>query len=79
MFSFNGDPSLSTLIKHANAYLETSITYIDDDNVPFVVQVADRCQVVTSDPILLSISVKLESIDKTMTRISKNLSSISQI
>ena len=76
IFTSNNDPSLSTLIKSAYTYLEKSFTYIDDKSRPFVVKVADKCEVVTSDPILLSISIKLESIEKTLLRIRENLTNI---
>lgn len=76
IFAYNYDPSLSTLIKNANMYLEQSVTFIDDDNNPYVVQVTEKCEVVTSDPVLLSICVKLESLEKTLHRIKANLSNI---
>lgn len=76
MFVSNSDPSISTLIKTSNKYLEQSVTFVDDQNKPFVVQVMDNCEVVTCDPILLSISVKLESIEKTVSRVRENLSNI---
>lgn len=76
MFVSNSDPSISTLIKTSNKYLEQSITFVDDQNKPFVVQVIDKCEVITSDPILLSISVKLESIEKNISRVRENLSNI---
>ena len=76
IFTSNSDPSVSTLIKTAPTYLEQSITYMDDRNQPFVVKVIDKCEVVTSDPVLLSISVKLESIEKTLLRIQGNLGDI---
>jgi hypothetical protein len=76
IFVLNTDPSISTLIKTANTYLEQCLTFVDDENKPFVVQVADKCEVVTSDPVLLSINVKLESIEKTMSRVQENLSNI---
>lgn len=76
MFTFNSDPSLSTLIKNANTYLEKCVTYVDDDLKPYVVQVSEKCEIVTSDPVLLSICVKLESLEKTLHRIKENLSNI---
>lgn len=76
MFTFNSDPSLSTLIKTSNMYLEQSVTFLDDDNNPYVVQVGEKCEVITSDPVLLSICVKLESLEKTLHRIKENLSNI---
>lgn len=76
MFAFSSNPSISTLIRSANSYLEQSMTFVDDDNRPFVVQIQDKCEVVTSDPVLLSVSVKLESIEKTMFRVRDNLSNI---
>lgn len=76
MFTFISDPSLSTLIKNANMYLEECVTYIDDDLKPYVVQVSEKCEIVTSDPVLLSICVKLESLEKTLHRIKENLSNI---
>ncbi|KAG0678859.1 hypothetical protein C6P40_000240 [Pichia californica] len=76
MFTFNSDPSLSTLIKNASYYLEQSVTYIDDDNNSYVVQVGEKCEVISSDPVLLSICVKLESLEKTLHRIKENLTNI---
>lgn len=76
IFGTNSDPSLSTLIKNASNYLEQVITFVDDDNRPFVVQISHKCEVVTADPILLSISIKLESIEKTVLRIRDNIMNI---
>lgn len=76
IFAYNSDPSLSSLIKSANMYLEQSVTFVDDDSNPYVVHVTEKCEVVTSDPVLLSICVKLESLQKTLHRIRENLSNI---
>jgi len=76
IFLSNSDPSFSTLIKNATSFLEQSVTFLDEDNQPYVVQINDKCEVVTPDPVLLSISVKLESLEKNFNRIRENISNI---
>lgn len=73
IFVPNGDPSLSTLLKSASKYLEQCITYQDNDKKPYVVTVLDKCEMVTSDPILLSLSIKLDSLEKAVNRLYRNL------
>lgn len=76
LFASNSDPSISTLIKNASLYLEQSITYVNNENSPVVVQIVDKCEVITSDPVLLSISIKLESLEKNIQRIQENINNI---
>lgn len=76
IFGAKSDPSLASLMKHAPEFLEQAITFVDDDNNPIVVQISHKCEVVTADPVLLSISIKLESIEKTVLRIKDNISNI---
>ncbi|TID31031.1 hypothetical protein CANINC_000392 [Pichia inconspicua] len=76
IFGANSDPSLASLMKHAPEFLEQAITFVDDNNNPLVVQISHKCEVVTADPVLLSISIKLESIEKNVLRIRDNISNI---
>ncbi len=73
MFVSTGNVSLSTLLKSASKYLEQSITYVDNQNEPYVVHILEKCEMVTSDPILLSLSIKLDSLEKVVCRIHENL------
>lgn len=77
MFVSTGDISLSTLLKSASKYLEQSITYVDNRNDPYVVHILEKCEMVTSDPILLSLSIKLDSLEKVVRRIHENLKNCS--
>ncbi|ODV87436.1 hypothetical protein CANARDRAFT_26834 [[Candida] arabinofermentans NRRL YB-2248] len=75
IFNSNSDPSYSTMLKTANKYLESAVTYVDNDGDPLVVTIQENCDVVTSDPVLLSISIKLESLEKTVAKILENFKS----
>ncbi|QPG77152.1 hypothetical protein FOA43_004557 [Brettanomyces nanus] len=76
IFVSSGDPSLSTLLKSASKYLEQCITYMDNTNKPYVVNILDKCEMITSDPILLSLSIKLDSLERAVHRIAENLKNL---
>ncbi|GME77661.1 unnamed protein product [[Candida] boidinii] len=76
IFSSNNNPSASTLLKTASKYLEESITYVNNNNDPVVVLVNQTCDVVSSDPVLLTISIKLDSLKKTCEKIQENFESV---
>lgn len=73
IFGGTEDPSLSTLLKSSKKYLEQCITYVDNEGEPFVVNINDKCEMVTPDPILLSLGVKLDSLEKAVDRMVANL------
>ncbi|VEU21904.1 DEKNAAC102931 [Brettanomyces naardenensis] len=76
IFGTSNDPSLSSLLKSASKYLEQCITYVDNENKPYVVNIVEKCEMVTSDPILLSLSVKLDSLEKAVGRLEGNMRSL---
>lgn len=76
IFGSNNEPSASTLLKTASKYLEESITYVDNNNDPVVVLVSQTCDVISSDPVLLTISIKLDSLKKTCEKIQENFEAV---
>ncbi|KAH3668394.1 hypothetical protein OGAPHI_002148 [Ogataea philodendri] len=77
MFNTDSDPSCSTVLKMSTKYLEESVTYVDNTDHPVAVTILETCDVVTSDPMLLSISIKLDSLEKTVAKLLQNLKLIS--
>ncbi|KAG7760452.1 hypothetical protein KL947_001296 [Ogataea haglerorum] len=77
VFAGNAEPSCSTVLKMSSKYLEESITYVDNSNSPVVVTIQETCDVVTSDPMLLSITIKLDSLEKSVGKLLENLKLIS--
>ncbi|ESW99494.1 hypothetical protein KL918_001569 [Ogataea parapolymorpha] len=77
VFAGNAEPSCSTVLKMSTKYLEESITYVDNSDSPVVVTIQETCDVVTSDPMLLSITIKLDSLEKSVGKLLENLKLIS--
>ncbi|GMM27856.1 Rav2 protein [Martiniozyma asiatica (nom. inval.)] len=73
IFSSNNNPSLSTMVKTAGQFLEKTVTYVDENGEPYVVTVEETHAVITADPVLLSVSVKLDSLEKAISRMMENL------
>ncbi|GME86007.1 unnamed protein product [Ambrosiozyma monospora] len=69
----SSDPSLSTLIKTASKFLEEAVTYMDNEGNANVVTILESCDVMTSDPVLLSMTIKLESLEKSVSKTLDNL------
>ncbi|KAG7910850.1 hypothetical protein KL906_001230 [Ogataea polymorpha] len=77
VFAGSAEPSCSTVLKMSTKYLEESITYVDNSDNPVVVTIQETCDVVTSDPMLLSITIKLDSLEKSVGKLLENLKLIS--
>lgn len=65
---FNGGSSF----RNCNKYLQNYLTYLDNDNQPIVVMVEEKFEVLSSDPILISTSTKLETLERVVEKMIEN-------
>ncbi|CDK24590.1 unnamed protein product [Kuraishia capsulata CBS 1993] len=76
LFSGNNEPTMNNLLKTSSKYLEECVTFVDSSNSPIVVTLDQSAEIMSPDPVLLSISVKLESLEKCCTRFCENLETL---
>lgn len=73
IFSHSSNEMPASLLKQCSKYLETGVTYMDNEGKPRVVTVDESVDVISSDPLLLSIGVKLDSLKNLVLRLDRNL------